>query len=268
MVSTESTEHSAESESSRRQASEPHAPVAPASDREMTMLEHLDELRHRLIVSAIALVVGMLIAATPIPGYPSITWAVIGLIVAPAQGAIQAIKPGETLFTYFHVALVVGAAIAMPVVVYQVMAFILPALLPHERRLLYLSMPGVMVAFLAGVSFGYFALLPFAIRFLLNFGAELIPPNWSFGEYVGTVSLLLFGMGVAFELPLIMFALAKLGVVTADRLRGLRRWALIVAFVVGAMITPTPDPLNQVLVSLPLYLLFEIGILMARLARR
>lgn len=240
----------------------------PPHDREMTMLEHLNELRQRLIKCAIALVVGLALAALPVPGYTSLTWAVIAAITAPASGYLQGIKPGEVLFTYFHVALIVGASLAMPVIVYQIMAFILPALLPHERRALFLSLPGVMLSFVLGVAFGYYALLPFAVRFLLSFGAELIPPNWSFSEYVGTVSLLLFGMGVAFELPLVMFALARMGVVDAKRLSGLRRWALVIAFVIGAIITPTPDPLNQTLVSLPLYLLFEIGILLARLARR
>lgn len=236
-------------------------------DREMTMLEHLEELRYRLVVSGIALLVGLVISAIPVPGYGSLTWAVIAFIVAPAQGFVQAIKPGETLFTYFHVALITGAALAMPVIVYQVMAFILPALHVGEKKLLFLSMPGVMLSFVLGVAFGYFALLPFAVRFLLSFGAELIPPNWSFAEYVGTVSLVLFGMGAAFELPLVMFTLARLGIVDAARLGKLRKWALILSFVAGAVITPTPDPLNQTLVSLPLYMLFEIGILMARLAR-
>lgn len=235
-------------------------------DKEMTLLEHLEELRQRLIICGIALIAGLALAAMPIPGYTSLAWAVIGLVVAPAAGSIQAIKPGETLFTYFHVALLTGAALAMPVILYQVMAFVMPGLRPGERRALILALPGVVSAFALGVAFGYFALVPFAIRFLLSFGADLIPPNWSFAEYVGTITLLLFGMGVAFELPLVMLTLARVGVVTAAQLGRLRRWALLLAFVVGAMITPTPDPLNQTLVSLPIYLLFEMGILLARLA--
>lgn len=233
----------------------------------MTLLEHLDELRRRLVISAIAIIVGLVIAAIPIPGYASLTWAIIELVLQPAQGAIQAIKPGETLFTYFQVALMTGAALAMPVLIYQVLAFIMPALYPGERRMLFVFTPGIALSFVLGVAFGYFLLLPFAITFLLQFGAELIPPNWSFSEYVGTITLLLFWMGIAFELPLVIFALAKMGVVDADQLKGLRKWALLLSFLVGAMITPTPDPINQTLVSLPIYLLFEIGILMARLAR-
>ncbi|MBI4494278.1 MAG: twin-arginine translocase subunit TatC [Chloroflexi bacterium] len=242
-------------------------PKQPPHDREMTLLEHLDELRRRLVICSLAIMLGLAIAAVPVPGYSSLAWALIGLVVAPAAGSVQAIKPGETLFTYFQVALLVGAAFAMPVIIYQVIAFIMPALYPREQKLLLLAVPGVMVSFLLGVTFGYFALVPFAVRFLLGFGAELVPPNWSFGEYVGTVTMLLFWMGVAFELPLVMFALATLGVVDARRLAGLRKWAIVLAFVVGAVITPTPDPFNQALVALPLYMLFEIGILLARLAR-
>ena len=241
----------------------------PPYDREMTLLEHLNELRQRLIICGIALLAGMAIAiAVPFPGAGSLTWAVIGALVAPAGGAVQAIRPGETIFTYLQVALITGAALAMPIIIYQVMAFILPALLEEERKLLFLAVPGVTVSFAAGIAFSYFVLVPFAVRFLLNFGSEIIPPHWSFSEYVGTVALLLFYMGVIFELPLVMFTLAKLGVVDVARLQSLRKWALLIAFILGAIITPTPDPLNQTLIALPVYLLFEIGILLARMARR
>lgn len=242
-------------------------PGPPSHDKEMTLLEHLGELRHRLMVTGIAIVLGLVLAAVPIPGYNSVTWAVIGLVLTPAQGAVQAIRPGETLFTYFQVALLCGAAFAMPVIIYQILAFILPALLPNEQRLLFLAVPGVTIFFVLGVAFSYFVLVPFAIRFLLAFGSEMVPPNWAFSEYVGTITMLLFWMGVTFELPLVMLTLAKLGIVDARRLAGMRRWAIVLAFVAAAVITPTPDPFNQTMIALPIYLLFEIGILLARLAR-
>lgn len=237
----------------------------------MTMLEHLDELRIRIIIMAVALAVGLAVSAVPVPGYTSLTWNVITVVSAPAENHLQYIRPGESFVTYFKVALIVALALAMPVIIYQVMAFVLPALHPHEKKYLYMAAPGVTIAFIIGVLFGYLLLVPVAINFLLTFGqAEMngtIESKWSFEEYVGTVTTLLFYMGLAFETPLIMFFLTKLRVLSVERLVRFRKYALILAFIVGAIITPTPDPLNQTIVSVPLYLLFELGILTSKLAR-
>ena len=232
------------------------------------MLEHLEELRTRVIVMSVALAVGLALSSIPVPGYSSLTWNVINVVNAPAAGNLQVIKPGELFITYLKVALVVGGALAMPVLIYQTMAFVMPALHPHEKKYLYMAAPGVTFSFVIGILFGYLLLLPFAINFLLNFGvAESgVEVKWSFGEYVSTVTTLLFWMGLAFETPLVMFFLTKLRVLNVDRLVGFRKYALILAFVVGAIITPTPDPLNQTIVSVPLYLLFELGILFSKLA--
>jgi sec-independent protein translocase protein TatC len=144
----------------------------------------------------------------------------------------------------------------------------MPALHPHEKKYLYMAAPGVTLSFILGILFGYLLVLPVAINFLLTFGAAEtgIEVKWSFGEYIGTVTTLLFWMGLAFETPLVMFFLTKLRVLNVQRLVGFRKYALIGAFLVGAIITPTPDPLNQTLVSIPLYLLFELGILFSKLA--
>jgi sec-independent protein translocase protein TatC len=269
-----------ELDSRHEPAPPPPPPVAPASagdpspssdDDEqegMTMLEHLEELRTRVIVMSVALAVGLALSSIPVPGYSSLTWNVINVVNAPAAGNLQVIKPGELFITYLNVALVVGGALAMPVLIYQTMAFVMPALHPHEKKYLYMAAPGVTFSFVIGILFGYLLLLPFAINFLLNFGvAESgVEVKWSFGEYVSTVTTLLFWMGLAFETPLVMFFLTKLRVLNVDRLVGFRKYALILAFVVGAIITPTPDPLNQTIVSVPLYLLFELGILFSKLA--
>ncbi len=203
-------------------------------------------------------------APPPPPAVPT----VIAVVNTPAEGSLQAIKPGEVFITYFKVALIVGAALAMPVIIYQVMAFVMPALHPHEKKYLFMAAPGVTISFLVGVVFGYVVLLPFAIKFLLGFGAEEsgVDIKWSFGEYIGTVTTLLFWMGMSFETPLIMFFLTKLRVLSVQRLARFRKYAFVGAFIIGAIITPTPDPFNQTIVSIPLYLLFELGILMAKLA--
>lgn len=231
----------------------------PPYDQEMTVLQHLEELRYRLIVAGVATLVGMAIAAI------WLTWPVMHLLIDPAGIKPQAIRPGETFFAYFEVALVVGAALAMPVIVYQLMRFILPALHPHERRALFLAIPAITLAFLIGLSFGFFVVIPVAVRYLMGFGGDLIAQNWSIDAYLSFVSTLLFWIGVSFETPIIIFFLARLGAVNARQLSALRRYALVGAFVVAAIITPTPDPLNQAIVGIPIYLLYELGVLLARI---
>jgi sec-independent protein translocase protein TatC len=237
----------------------------------MTMLEHLEELRVRIIVCAVALVLGLVISAVPIPYVTddSVTQAVIHIISLPAAGHLIFIKPGEGFVTYFQVAMIVAIVLALPVMTYQAIAFVLPALLPHEKKYLYLAIPGAMISFTIGLLFGYILLLPVAIQFLLNFGTgniEGIEVKWSFSEYIGTVTTLLFWMGLSFETPLLMYFLTKLHILNPQRVARYRKYALVLAFVIGAIITPTPDPLNQTIVSLPLYLLFELGLLLSRLA--
>jgi sec-independent protein translocase protein TatC len=258
-----------------------YASPAPAPEEEeedgMTMLEHLEELRVRLIVCAVAVAVGLLVSAVPLPfltqieglGIASVSATVMDMIARPAAGYLIYLKPGEGFVTYLQVAMLIGFALAMPVVLYQVIAFVLPALLPHEKKYLYMSIPGAMISFLIGITFGYVLVLPVAIEFLKTFSPlapGVVAVQWAFSEYIGTVTSLLFYMGIAFELPLLMFFLTKLRIINPVRLAGFRKYALILAFVIGAMITPTPDPLNQTIVSLPIYLLFELGLLLSKLA--
>jgi sec-independent protein translocase protein TatC len=258
-----------------------HAP----HDREMTMLEHLEELRQRLTIMALALVAGVVICWIPIPGlvdssasaaelqegpgWNSITRFIVSKLidVATAHGAtIISLKPGETFFTFLHVSLIVGAALAMPVIVYELLAFVTPALYDNERRYLLVAVPGVSLSFLTGVLFCYLLMLPFAIRFLAGFGSDLVAPTWSAAYYLEFVTSFLFWVGLTFELPIVMYFLSKLGVVSVQRMTSFRKYAFVLAFIIGAIITPTPDPINQTVISLPIYLLFELGIILARFA--
>jgi sec-independent protein translocase protein TatC len=242
-----------------------HAP----GDREMTLLEHLEELRGRLVAAMVALVVGILVSIIPIPTLSSITGYVFDLLVNQAKASgvtVIAIKPGETFFTYLEVAMVIGAGLAMPVIIYQIMAFVTPALYSNEKRYLYMAVPGVFFSFLCGIAFCYFLTLPFATRFLAGFLSGTIEPQWTVEHYIDFVATFLFWVGVMFELPIIMFFLSKMGVVSHQRLARFRKYAFVLAFVIGAAITPTPDPINQTIISLPIYFLFELGVILARFA--
>jgi len=164
------------------------------------------------------------------------------------------------------VALISGVALAMPVLVYQLIGFIAPGLTRREKRYLYLILPGATLSFVAGIAFAYFVMLPTAIPFLKGFLGDIVQPNWFVDKYISFITSLLLGVGLSFETPLLIFFLAKLGIVTPEVLSRNRKYAVLVIAVLSAVITPTPDPFNMILVMVPLILLYEIGILLAKLA--
>ena len=228
--------------------------------RRMTIFEHLEELRGRLIKSVIALMVTTLLSLI-------FTSRFLKILTAP-MGNLQPIflRPTEMIITYFQIALISGVALAMPVIIYQFVLFILPALKPNERRYLYIIVPGATISFVVGLLFTYFAILPFAVRYLLTFGGNIARAQWTIGEYIGFVTTLLLWIGLAFETPLVIFFLAKLGIINPAMLSRYRKYAILAVAVIAAIITPTPDPFNMMIVMVPLYLLYEAGVLLARLA--
>ncbi len=226
----------------------------------MTVVEHLEELRQRLIKSAIALTVTTLFSLLFASRF-------LKILIAPA-GDIKLIflRPTEGFITYMRVALLSGLALAMPIIVYQAIRFVVPGLKTSERRYLYIILPGATISFLMGIAFAYFAMLPFALRYLLKFGSDIAEAKWAIGEYIAFITTLMFWVGVVFETPLLFFFLAKLGIVTPRMLSSSRKYALLIIAVLAAVITPTPDPFNMLLVMAPLIVLYEIGILLAKLA--
>jgi len=154
----------------------------------------------------------------------------------------------------------------MPVILYEIYAYVDPALLPKERRFIrFMGLP-VIGLFIAGMLFCYFVLLPNAIKFLINFGSDVIHNELRAADYISFVTIFIFGMGLIFEVPVAIFALVKVHVITQPWLAKQRRYAVLVAFLIAAVITPTPDPFNQTLVAVPMYLLFELGLFVARFA--
>ncbi len=240
-----------------------HTP-SPALDAEghMPLVGHLQELRDRVIRAAIAVLITTALAFLFIERIMSL------LLDLAGTHTIQAIDPTETFGTYFKVAFSVGLGLAMPVLVYQLLRFLAPGLTRSERRALYLSMPFVALCFITGALFCYFVILPSALSFLLGFGDARILKQISLTKFISFVSSFMLAVGASFELPVILFMLAKLGVVTHARLAKFRKYAFLLAFIVAAVITPTPDPINQSLVALPLFALYELGLQLSRFARR
>jgi sec-independent protein translocase protein TatC len=154
----------------------------------------------------------------------------------------------------------------MPVILYEIYAYIDPALYPKERRFVRLLGIPVIFLFLLGMAFCYFVLLPNAINFLVNFGSEVIENQLRASDYLSFVTTFILGLGVVFEVPVIIYALVRVRVLRRSWLARQRRYVFLLVFVVGAIVTPTPDPFNQTLVALPMYLLFELGLLLSRFA--
>lgn len=236
------------------------AAAGEALEDRMTIMEHLEELRQRIARALLAVAVTTLISLI-------FTNQILEILLAPA-GGIKPIflKPTEMFITYMRVGLVAGIALAMPIIVYQLLRFLAPGLRPEEKRYIFSFVPGATIFFIAGVLFAYFAMLPFALKYLLTFGSDLVEAKWAIGEYISFVTSLLLWVGVAFETPMVIYIMAKLKVVNAKQLASFRKFAIVAAFVMAAVITPTPDPFNQLMIAIPIILLYELGIFMARFA--
>ena len=233
-------------------------------DRRRPLSEHLSELRRRLVIAVLALIVGSAVAFV-------FYQPLVELMLRPAQGLVA--TGGKPIFTdvtelisaTVKVSLMGGFVLALPVLAFQVVMFVVPALSRREKRYAIGLLPGVLLCFLGGVVFAYFLLLPPSLRFLLTFGNELATPMIRVGSYINLVVTLLFWMGLIFETPLMMIALSRFGVVSPSAFSRGRRYIVVVAFLLGAVITPTFDPLNQSLVALPLIVLYEGGIWLSKL---
>jgi sec-independent protein translocase protein TatC len=227
---------------------------------EMPLLEHLEELRRRLIRAVIALLVGVVLGTL-------VTYPALRMLVAPLGDHVPlAISPTEAPAVFFKVAVVIGLVIAMPFIMYQIFQFARPGLEPRERRYVIIGAPAASLSFAAGVVFAATVLLPAALPFLQGFLFGIVEQRYSIERYVSFVANILLWAGLVFETPLVMYFLAKLGVVTPQGFAKARRVVIIGAAAGAAVITPTTDPVNMLLVMVPFMLLYELGILLARLA--
>ncbi|CAI8039644.1 Sec-independent protein translocase protein TatC [Geodia barretti] len=234
----------------------------------MPLREHFRELRSRALVCLLALLVG---TAVCFYFYEEI----YEVLLRPAYHAadVEDFKPVRTEVTEFlsitvRITLLGGFVLALPVILYNAIRFVAPGLTPRERKILFAFLPAALLAFVGGMAFGYFVMIPPALSFLIGFGSEVADPFIRISNLVNIMVRLLFWLGLSFETPLVMYVLALLGVVNARSFARFRRFWLVAAFVIAAAITPTIDPLNQAIVAGPLIVLYELGVLLARLAGR
>ena len=229
----------------------------------MPLSEHLRELRNRLIVYMVCLLpvsVYAFIQARPL----------VALLLLPTHGQIShliVMSPGEALYTFIEVGLAAGFIATSPVLLYEIAAFISPALQPSERRRLYRFVPVVFLLFLVGISFGYFIFLPLVLQFLLEFATAPFEPLISLAKYIGFVVDTTLPFGLIFEMPVAVYLLAITGVLHPSFLRKQRRVAILVIFIVSGAVTP-PSALPMLLMVVPMLVLYEVSILVADFAVR
>jgi sec-independent protein translocase protein TatC len=232
----------------------------PPNDKIMPIMGHLRELRNVLIKCAVVLLITSAISLV-------FTTQILQFLIAPYGSILETIDPTENVTTYFRVALVSGAVLAMPFLVYFIWSFIAPGLEQKEKRYVRFIVPGATFLFILGVAFAWAIMLPAAIGFLSSFEPDIFKTSWRAAAYIPFVTSLMFWIGVAFELPLIVFFLAKLKIVTAKQLLSWWRFAIVGAAIVAALITPTVDPFNMALVMGPLVFLYFLSIALAKIAR-
>ncbi|MBF2007644.1 MAG: twin-arginine translocase subunit TatC [Chlorogloeopsis fritschii C42_A2020_084] len=210
---------------------------------EMSLFEHLEELRQRIFYALIAVAIGVIgcfITVKPI----------VQLLEVPAQGVkFLQLAPGEYFFVSLKVAGYSGLLVASPFVLYQIIQFVLPGLTRRERRLLAPIVLGSSVLFAAGLTFAYYLLIPAALKFFISYGADVVEQLWSIEKYFEFVLLLLFSTGLAFQIPVIQLLLGALGIVSSETMLSGWRYVTLGAVILGAVLTPSVDPLTQTLLA-------------------
>jgi sec-independent protein translocase protein TatC len=226
----------------------------------MDIWGHIGELRNRIFKALVALVV------TTTFSFMIADW-LVDFLASPIGGkaALVSIEVTENISIFMKVSLLAGFILAFPFILYQLLAYILPGLLPNEKRWVLFSLPFATAMFVVGVGFAFEVMLPTALPFLTNFmGIKTMPrPN----NYFDFVTNLLFWIGISFETPLFMFILARFKVITAEQLAKQWRIAVIIIAIAAAIITPTPDPINMSLLMAPLLALYGLSIILAKIAR-
>lgn len=223
---------------------------------------HIADLRKRLVVSSLTVVAMFFVCFAFYE--PILSWMMVPVeTVLPKNSHMVAVEIQETFFTALKVAFFGGFVISLPVIFWQLWLFLAPGLYDHEKKLVIPFVFFATLMFLVGSSFAYYIVVPVGFEFLVNFGSAVVTVLPSIGKYVGFFTKLLIGFGIAFELPVITFFLAKIGLVDDRMLKDFFRYAIIIIFIVSALLTP-PDVISQLLMAGPLTLLYGISIYIAK----
>ena len=223
-------------------------------DVEMSLFDHLEELRMRIFYALIAVLVGVVACFAGVRQ-------IVELLEIPAQGAkFLQLSPGEYFFVSIKVAGYSGILLASPFILYQIIQFVLPGMTRRERRLIGPVVIGSSVLFFAGLAFAYIALVPAALNFFISYGADVVEQMWSIDRYFEFVLLLMFSTGLAFQIPVVQLLLGLLGIVGSTQMLSGWRYVLLGAAILGAVLTPSTDPITQSLLGGAVLFLYFGGI--------
>ncbi len=236
-----------------------------SSFKEAPLIDHLEELRWRIIWAVVAWIAGSAVTFNFLPFVSDLLRRPLEVYANGRNFELVQLRIAEGFTTSFVIAAAGGLVLGMPIILYQLWAFIAPGLTRRERGYAIPFIFGSLLAFTAGLSFAYFVALPFALPFLLSFFPG-VKVSLQLGDYIGDIITPLVMFGVLFQLPVLMFLLSKIGIITAKFYAAQRRIAVFGIVVLAAVITPTGDPVNLAIAAVPLILLYEIGIVLARIA--
>ncbi|MCM8792444.1 MAG: twin-arginine translocase subunit TatC [Candidatus Omnitrophica bacterium] len=232
-------------------------------EKRLTFLEHLEELRRRIIIVLIFFILNSTICFFFSPH-------ILKILKLPAESLIERLvyfSPLETILIYMRIAIMGGVVLSLPVILYHLWAFISPALQEKYKKYAWQFVIFSCSLFLLGIGFGYFIFLPYILRFLLNLGKDVLQPLISGSAYLFFASSILLSCGFIFQLPGVIIILNKLGLVNYQFLRRKRRWIILFIFILSAIVTPTTDIFSLLVFALPLFILYEISIILARFLR-
>ena len=241
-----------------------HTTTSRPDEPRLTIAGHLEELRRRLGLSLAVLLLAVGVSLTQVEHL--IRW-----LQRPVDDLLPRLaffSPTEPLFAYMMVGTLTGLILAMPVILSQLWGFVQAGLTQRERSHGTVFMVWGSLQFLVGAAVAYYGLLPVSLGFLFSIGQPHLEPVISIGRYLSFVTTMIFWSAIAFELPVVLFFLARIGIVTPEWLRQQRPYAILVLVIISAVVTPTTDPVNLFLMAVPLTLLYELSILMTRLAMR
>jgi sec-independent protein translocase protein TatC len=236
-----------------------------AGQKEMTFLEHLEELRWQIIKAVIGILLATLLCVF------FVDYIVQDLLLRPLRAAglkAQVLSPYGIVVLYMEAVLICGIILSMPYTLYCLWKFVAPGLLPKERHYISRLVFFTSFFFFTGVAFGYFVLLPAALTFFATFGTQNIVLNVALDQYVSFTLALLLGAGLVFELPMISYFLTKMGLLTPGFMRKYRRHAIVAILIISAVVTPTPDMVTQTLLAIPMIVLYEVSILVSKFSQK
>jgi sec-independent protein translocase protein TatC len=232
-------------------------------DDKQTIIEHLESLRKSLIISVLAIIIAAFICF-------AYNEQILSFIISPLRGLNEKLVVTgvtEAFFVKLKLAFLAGMIASFPIVVWSFWGFIKPALYPSERKYVYILFPVTLLLFCVGVFFAYFGILPLILKFFVYIAGSNLDTMFKVDQYVSFVMAFTIPFGLVFELPIIVFFLAKMGWVTSEMMARNRKYALLVIFILAAALTPGPDPISQMMMGTPVYILYEISIFVARFAR-